>query len=191
MTAMPKPYEAHLAEVLIDEATLKQRVAELGAEISRDLADLPDLWLICVLKGGVMFLTDLMRELSVPHAIDFMAVSSYGIDARESTGHVRILMDLSTSPTGKNLLIVEDIVDSGNTLDYIIKLLCTRQPASIRVCCLLNKFERREVDVKLDYVGFDIPDKFVYGYGLDLDEVYRDMPFIGVAKGDAPEDGDL
>lgn len=179
---MPKNYEQYLAEVLIDEETLKARISELGAQISRDLADVPDLWLICVLKGGVMFLTDLMRQLTVPHAVDFMAVTSYGVQARESSGHVRIVMDLSTDPAGKNLLVVEDIIDSGHTLDYILKLLRARNPASIRICTLLNKWERREVAIALDYVGFDIPDKFVFGYGLDLDQLYRDLPFIGVVK---------
>ena len=178
---MPEAYERYLAEVLIDEATLQARVAELGAQISRDLAGVKDLLLLCVLKGGVMFLTDLIRHITVPHAIDFMAVSSYGIDARESTGHVRIVMDMSTDPAGKNLLIVEDIIDSGHTLEYIINLLRARNPASVRVCTLLNKYERREVDIPLDYVGFDIPNRFVFGYGLDLDELFRNMPFVGVA----------
>ncbi|GAB4446230.1 MAG: hypoxanthine phosphoribosyltransferase [Anaerolineae bacterium] len=182
---MPESYEPYLAEVLIDSETLQKRIAELGAEISRDLAGLRDLWLICVLKGGVMFLTDLMRHITIPHAVDFMAVSSYGVQARESTGHVRIVMDLSTDPAGKNLLIVEDIIDSGHTLDYIIKLLRARNPASVRVCTLLNKSERREVDIPLSYVGFDIPNKFVFGYGLDLDELFRNMPFVGVADEEA------
>ena len=184
---MPEAYERYLAEVLIDEATLQARIAELGEEISRDLAGVRDLCLICVLKGGVMFLADLMRHLTVPHAVDFMAVSSYGVEARESSGHVRIVMDLSADPAGKNLLIVEDIIDSGHTLDYILKLLRARKPASIRVCTLLNKWERREVDIKLDYVGFDIPNKFVFGYGLDLDEIFRNLPFVGVVKTDALE----
>ncbi len=188
---MPQSYEDYLQEILIDEETLQSRVAELGAQISEDFAGLDNLWLICVLKGGVLFLTDLMRHLTVPHAIDFMAISSYGVNVRESSGHVRIMMDLSIDPVGKNLLIVEDIVDSGHTLDYIIKLLRTRNPASIRVCTLLNKYERREVASKLDYVGFDIPNKFVFGYGLDLDELYRDLPFIGVARTDGAHDWDL
>ena len=178
---MPEPYEPFLAEVLIDEATLQKRIAELGEQISCDLAGTKDLWLICVLKGGVMFLTDLIRHIRIPHAVDFMAISSYGVDARESSGHVRIVMDLSTDPAGKNLLIVEDIIDSGHTLDYILKLLRARNPASIRICTLINKRERREVDIPLDYVGFDIPNKFVFGYGLDLDEIFRNVPFIGVA----------
>ncbi len=182
---MPEAYEPYLAEVLIDMETLQARIAELGAQISRDLAGVPDLWLICVLKGGVMFLTDLMRHITVPHAVDFMAVSSYGVDVRQSSGHVRIVMDLSTDPAGKNLLIVEDIIDSGHTLDYILKLLRARNPASIRICTLLNKWERREVDIPLSYVGFDIPNKFVFGYGLDLDELFRNVPFIGVADVEA------
>jgi hypoxanthine phosphoribosyltransferase len=186
---MPRAYERYLAEVLIDEATLQARIAELGEEVSRDLAGVQNLWLICVLKGGVMFLSDLMRRITVPHAVDFMAISSYGVEARESSGHVRIVMDLSADPAGKNLLVVEDIIDSGHTLDYILKLLRARNPASIRVCTLLNKWERREVDIKLDYVGFDIPNKFVFGYGLDLDEIYRNLPFVGVVKADALGEG--
>ncbi|MBN1287274.1 MAG: hypoxanthine phosphoribosyltransferase [Anaerolineae bacterium] len=185
---MPGAYEKYLAEVLIDEETLQKRIAELGAQISQDLAGIDDLWLVCVLKGGVMFLSDLTRHLTIPHAIDFMAVTSYGAGARESSGQVRIVMDLSTNPAGKNLLIVEDIIDSGHTLDYIVKMLRTRSPKSIRICALLNKFERREVDIKIDYVGFDIANKFVYGYGLDLDERFRNMPFIGVADLNALEE---
>lgn len=182
---MSRAYEKYLSEVLIDEHTLQKRIAELGTQISQELAGMSNLWLICVLKGGVMFLSDLTRHIAIPHAIDFMAVSSYGAGARESSGQVRIVMDLSTNPAGKNLLIVEDIIDSGHTLDYIIKMLRTRSPASIRICTLLNKHQRREVDIPLDYVGFDIPNKFVYGYGLDLDELFRNMPFIGVADLDA------
>ena len=172
-------YPAFLAEILIQPERLQTRVAELGAQISLDYAG-QDLLLACVLKGGVLFLTDLMRRLTIPHSIDFMAVSSYGSGARESTGVVRIQMDLETNITGRHVLIVEDIIDSGRTLDYIIRMLRTRGPASLKICTLLDKAERREVLVPLDYVGFQIPDKFVFGYGLDLDEKYRDLPFIGV-----------
>jgi hypoxanthine phosphoribosyltransferase len=156
----------------------------LGQQISQDYAD-RDLLLVCILKGGVLFLTDLMRSIAIPHAINFMAVSSYGAGSRESTGAVRILMDLETNIEGRNVLLVEDIIDSGHTLAYITRVLRARSPKSLRVCTLLDKFERREVDVQLDYVGFQIPNKFVFGYGLDLDEVYRNLPFIGVVKPDA------
>lgn len=174
-------YERLLSEILIPTERLQARVAELGAQISADYTG-KDLVLVCVLKGGVMFLVDLMRHIRVPHAIDFMAVSSYGVGVRESSGVVRIQMDLETNITDRHVLIVEDIVDSGRTLDYIIRMLSTRQPASLRVCALLDKYERRQVMVPLDYVGFQIPDKFVFGYGLDLDELYRNLPFVGVHK---------
>lgn len=176
------PYQQFLQEILIDEVTLQQRIAELGAEISRDYADATNLLLICVLKGGVMFLTDLMRRITVPHAIDFLAVSSYGVHARESTGVVRIDFDLRHDVQGQNLLIVEDIVDSGSTLAYLKRMLEARQPSSIKICALLSKPSRRKIDIEIDYLGFDIPDKFVFGYGLDLDELYRNLPFIGVVK---------
>lgn len=177
---MTRPdYEKYLSEVLISPDRLQARIAEMGAQISADYAD-KDLLLVCLLKGAVLFLVDVMRHLTILHAIDFMAVSSYGVGVRESTGVVRIQMDLETNITNRHVLIVEDIVDSGRTLDYITRLLSTRQPASLRVCALLDKAERREVPVRLDYVGFEIPDKFVFGYGLDLDERYRNLQFIGV-----------
>jgi hypoxanthine phosphoribosyltransferase len=182
---MPKPYDYYLDEILIDEETLQKRIAELGQKISQDYAGKEDLLLICVLKGGVLFLTDLMRNIDIPHNIDFMAVSSYGANARQSTGAVRIEMDLHTDIANRNLLIVEDIIDSGNTLSYILRTLEARQPASIRICALLSKPERREVDIHVDYIGFEIPNKFVYGYGLDLDEFYRNLPFVGVVRAGA------
>ena len=138
--------------------------------------------MICVLKGGVMFLTDLMRNLHIAHSVDFMAVSSYGTGARESTGVVRIIMDLEQDIHGKHVLLVEDIIDSGRTLGYLRELLLARDPASLSICTLLNKHERREIDVPLDYVGFDIPNEFVFGYGLDVDELYRNLPYIGVLR---------
>ena len=170
-----------LKEVLIDEDTLQARVAELAAQINRDYAGVTNLLLVCVLKGGIMFLTDLMRHLYVPHAIDFLAVSSYGT-GRQSTGVVRIDMDLRQDVEGLNLLIVEDIVDSGTTLAYIRRLLEARNPASVKICTLLSKPARRTIDIHVDYIGFDIPNRFVFGYGLDLDELYRNLPFIGVAR---------
>jgi hypoxanthine phosphoribosyltransferase len=174
-------YEELLDEVLISEDQIKERVIELGAEISKDYQG-QDLMLICILRGGVMFLTDLMRSISIPHTIDFMAVSSYGAGARTSDGQVRITLDLTTSIAGRNILLVEDIIDSGNTIASVLAMLDTREPKSLRVCTLLDKFQRREAVVPIHYRGFKIPDKFVFGYGLDLDEYYRNLPFIGVVK---------
>jgi hypoxanthine phosphoribosyltransferase len=179
---MSASYHQFLEEILIDEATLQKRIAELGEQISRDYAVMNNLLLICVLKGGVMFLTDLMRHITVPHAIEFLAVSSYGVHARESTGVVRIDFDLRQDVQGRNLLIVEDIVDSGSTLAYLQRMLQGRAPNSVKICALLSKPDRRQIDIEIDYLGFDIPDKFVFGYGLDLDELYRNLPFIGVVK---------
>jgi len=173
--------EEIVGQILVDAATLQHRVAELGQAISTDYQG-KDLVLICVLKGGVAFLTDLMRQITIPHEIDFMAISSYGVGQRESTGVVRILMDLGTSIEGRDVLVIEDIVDSGRTMDYLLRSLWARQPASLRVCALLSKPSRRVIDVPLDYVGFDIPDDFVLGYGLDLDEKYRNLPYVGVVK---------
>ncbi|MBC7258397.1 MAG: hypoxanthine phosphoribosyltransferase [Chloroflexi bacterium] len=169
-----------VSEVLLTEEQIQQRVRELAEQISADYRG-KDLLLVCILKGGVLFLTDLMRQLDIPHAVDFMAISSYGAGT-ESSGVVRILMDLNTSIEGKNVLIVEDIVDTGHTLDYILRNLSTRRPASLKVCALLNKPSRRQVDVPIHYIGFDIPNKFVIGYGLDFGEKYRNLPFVGVLK---------
>ena len=170
-----------MAEILITEEELQARVAELGRAISVDYQG-KDLLAVCILRGAVIFLSDLTRQITVPHEIDFMAVSSYGGGRTESSGVVRILMDLRTNIGGRDVLIVEDIVDTGLTLTYIIDNLKTRRPASLRICSLLNKQVRREVDVSVDYIGFDIPDKFVVGYGLDYCEKYRNIPFIGVLK---------
>jgi hypoxanthine phosphoribosyltransferase len=167
--------------ILVDEQALQRRVVELGRSISADYEG-KDLVLVCVLKGGVTFLTDLMRQLSVPHEIDFMAISSYGGQRTESSGVVRILMDLHANIAGRDVLLVEDIVDSGRTMDYLLRMLSAREPASLRVCTLLSKPSRRVVDVPLDYIGFDIPDEFVLGYGLDYDEKYRNLPYVGVLK---------
>jgi hypoxanthine phosphoribosyltransferase len=176
-------YREFLQEILITEDQLQQRIKELGEEISSDYRG-EDLLLICILRGGVMFLTDLMRELSVPHMIDFMAVASYGIGARESDGHVRITLDLTTSIQDRNVLLVEDIIDSGNTIASVLELLRVRKPKSLRICTLLDKAVRRKVVVPIQYRGFEIPNKFVFGYGLDLDEFYRNLPFIGVVQPD-------
>ncbi|NOY99945.1 MAG: hypoxanthine phosphoribosyltransferase [Chloroflexi bacterium] len=172
-------YHDYLAKILIPEDVLQARIAELGAEISRDYEG-EELLLICILRGGVVFLVDLMRRITIPHALDFMAISSYGAGARQSSGNVRLTLDLQTNIRDRNVLLVEDIIDSGNTIASVLEMLETRQPKSLRVCTLLDKAERREVTVPIHYRGFDIADKFVFGYGLDLDEYYRNLPFIGV-----------
>lgn len=172
-------YHEFLGEVLIEEQPLQQRIAELGAEISRDFLN-EDLLLICILRGGVMFLTDLMRHITIPHAIDFMAVSSYGVGNRQSSGQVRITLDLNSIVTGRNVILVEDIIDSGRTIASVLDFLSTRKPKTLTVCALLDKSSRREVFVPVRYCGFSIPDRFVFGYGLDIDDYYRNLPFIGV-----------
>ncbi len=154
-------YEKYLKEVLISEEDLQKRIAELGAEISRDFAG-KTLLLVCILRGGVMFLTDLMRHITVPHAIEFMAVSSYGVGRRESNGQARITLDLNTNIMDQHVLLVEDIIDSGHTLASVLELLSTRKPKSLSVCTLLDKASRREVQVPIRYCGFVIPDKFVF-----------------------------
>ncbi|MBN1264502.1 MAG: hypoxanthine phosphoribosyltransferase [Anaerolineales bacterium] len=176
-------YHEFLEEILISEGALQARIRELGADISRDYAGKTPI-LICILRGGVMFLTDLVRHITVPHMMDFMAVSSYGAGARQSSGHVRIAHDLNTSIKDQDVLLVEDIIDSGHTITEVLSLLQSRQPASLKVCTLLDKAERREIEVPIDYCGFVIPNRFVFGYGLDLDEFYRNLPFIGVAQPD-------
>ncbi len=172
-------YHEFLKEVLIPPDLLQRRISELGAQISADYQG-QDLLLICILRGGVMFLTDLIRSISVPVAVEFMAVSSYGAGKRKSTGQVRITLDLNTSVMGRNVLLVEDIIDSGRTISEVLSFLSTRHPRSMYVCALLDKAERREVEVPIRYRGFTIPNKFVFGYGLDIDEYYRNLPFIGV-----------
>jgi hypoxanthine phosphoribosyltransferase len=179
--------EGLIDRVLIDQETLQSRIAELGDTISTDYEG-KDLVLICILKGGVPFLADLMRNITVPHEIEFIAISSYGVGRRESSGAVRLIMDLKSDIASRDVLIVEDIVDSGQTIDYLLRQFRARNPASLRVCTLLNKPNRRVVDVPLDYIGFDIPDEFVLGYGLDLDEKHRNLPFVAVAK-DSKSDG--
>ncbi|MDK2981693.1 MAG: hypoxanthine phosphoribosyltransferase [Chloroflexota bacterium] len=173
-------YHNFLKEILVPEDKLQARIAELGQEITRDYQDAQQLLLICILRGAVMFMSDLSRHIDVPHSMDFMAISSYGAGNRNSSGMVRITMDLNTNICGRDVLIVEDIIDSGNTLSYVLKLLSTRKPKSLNICTLLDKAERREVEVPIRYTGFIIPNKFVFGYGLDLDEYYRNLPFIGV-----------
>ena len=169
-------YREYLDEILIDEGKLQERIAELGEEISRDYEN-EKLHLICILRGGILFLSDLMRYITVPNTVDFMAVSSYGV-TRQSTGQVRITLDLKDDIQDRHVLLVEDIVDSGYTIASVLEFLKTRHPKSLRVCTLLNKPERREVEVPIHYCGFVIPNKFVFGYGLDMDEYYRNLPFI-------------
>jgi len=173
-------FHKFLSEVLISEEQLRRRVAELGEQISKDFIGSDKLVLICILRGGVFFLTDLMRKISIPHAVEFMAVSSYGAGNRESTGQVRITLDLNMNIYDKDVILVEDIIDSGRTLSSVLDLLSARKPRCLYVCTLLDKTERREVHVPVRYVGFSIPNKFVFGYGLDLDELYRNLPFVGV-----------
>lgn len=182
---MKTPYAKYLKEVLIDAETLQKRIAELGEQVSRDYADSDSLLLICILKGGVMFLTDLTRSIDVPHEIDFMAASSYGRGGRTATGTVRLEMDISANIQGRDVLIVEDIIDSGYTLYFVMQTLQARNPKSLRLCTLLDKSSRREVSLQSDYVGFSIENKFVFGYGLDLDEKFRNLPFIGVVNEDS------
>ena len=178
---MVQDYQEYIEKVLLTEEQIQTRVRELGAEISRDYAG-SELLIICILRGGVMFTTDLVRQIDVPLAIEFMAVSSYGTGARQSEGEVRITLDLNTTVAGKHILIVEDIIDSGHTLSSVIEMLKTRDPASLYVCTLLDKFERREVEVPIRYCGFKIRNEFVFGYGLDMDEFYRNLPFIGTVN---------
>lgn len=177
---MQPPYQKYLKEIMITADELQIRVAELGAQLSRDYADSTDLLLICILKGGVVFLTDLTRCITVPHEIDFMAASSYGRGGRESSGIVRIEMDTRARIEGRDILIVEDIIDSGHTLNFVIQTLRARNPLSLRLCTLLDKASRREIDLQSDYVGFTIENHFVFGYGLDLDEKFRNLPFVGI-----------
>jgi len=178
-------------EILLDADTVAARVAELGAQLTADYAG-RDPVLVSVLKGALVFLADLMRSMDLPNSIDLMEVSSYGA-ATESSGQVRILKDLSQPIEGRDVIIVEDIIDTGLTLNYLLGYLADRQPASIRICCLLDKPARRLADIPIDYVGFTIPDRFVIGYGLDYDERYRNLPYIGVLKpsvyGGAPPEG--
>lgn len=177
----PPPSLYHdVAEVLISEEQIKRRVAELGARINKDFAG-EQILVIAVLKGALLFLADLMRHIDLPLAVDFLAVSSYGAGT-QSSGVVRILKDLDETIEHRHVIIVEDIVDSGRTLDYLLRLFRQRHPATLHVCALLDKRDRREIDVPIDYVGFEVPDAFVVGYGLDFAEHYRQLPFIGVLK---------
>ena len=167
-------------EILLDATTITDRVAELGAQISADFAD-RDPVLVSVLKGSIIFLADLMRAMELPTSIDLMEVSSYGAGT-ESSGQVRIIKDLSNPIQGRHVIVVEDIIDTGLTLNYLLRYLADKRPASISIVCLLDKPARRLAEIPIDYVGFTIPDRFVIGYGLDYDERYRNLPYVGVLK---------
>lgn len=169
-----------IRQILIETDELQKRIKELGQEITKDYED-KDLVVICVLKGAVLFMSDLCKNIDLPLNMDFMAVSSYG-SSTQSSGVVRILKDLDSSIEGKDVLIVEDIIDTGLTLSYLVENLKSRGPKSVKICTLLDKPERRKVDVKVDYIGFTIPDDFVVGYGLDFNEKYRNLPYVCVLK---------
>ena len=169
-------------KILISEAEIKQRIASLAAEIERDYPAGEEIHLVAVLKGGFMFMADLVRAMSERVSMDFMAVSSYG-KGTTSSGQVRVLKDLDRSLEGRDVIIVEDIVDTGLTLSYLQDILRAREPKSLRTACLLSKPSRRKIDVQVEYIGFTIEDRFVVGYGLDFDERYRNLPYIGVLDG--------
>lgn len=169
-------------ETLIAEDVVKNRIKEIAAQINDDYADKGTLVLVGVLKGAFIFLADLSRELNIPHSIEFIAVSSYGKQGADS-GAVRLLMDVREDIEGRHVLVVEDILDTGHTLDYLTSLLGARHPASLSTCVLVRKTERVQVDVKIDYLGFDIPDVWVVGYGLDFAEQHRTLPYIGIVHG--------
>jgi len=172
-------------EVLISEELIDAKVRELAAQISIDYADVDDLMMVGVLKGSFIFLSDLARRLTIPRSVDFMALSTYG-DSTNSTGAVRMIMDLRRNVAGRHVLVVEDIVDTGYTLSYLLRNLESRRPASLRTCALVHKPDRRKVETRIDYLGFRIPDVWVVGYGLDWAERFRTLPYIGVVQ---PEDG--
>ena len=174
--------EKGVAEILIDEDVLQRRIGELGEEVSADYRG-RDLLLLGVLKGAVFFMSDLMRRLTIPCEIDFMAISSYGAST-DSSGVVRILKDLDINIEGRHVLVVEDIIDSGLTLSYLMRMLESREPESLEICALLTKPERREIDVDVRYTGFEIPNRFVIGYGLDFAERYRNLPYVAVLHPD-------
>lgn len=167
--------------VLVTQEQLQQKVAELGAQISRDYEG-KDLLLVSILKGGAVFMADIMRAITIPCEIDFMAVSSYGGSNTNSTGLVKVIKDLDTNLDGKNLLIIEDILDTGITLSNLVPMLKMRNPNSVKLCTILSKPSRRKANIEPDYLGFEVPDEFVVGYGLDYNELYRNLPYVGVLK---------
>ena len=173
---------AERIEVLLTEAEVDKRIQEIGDQISKDYAG-KQVHLVCVLKGGSFFMCELAKRISVPVSLDFMSVSSYGSETK-SSGVVRIVKDLDEPLKDKHVIVIEDIVDSGRTLSYLLDMLQSRGPADVKLCTLLDKPDRRVVDVKVDYTGFEIPDEFVVGYGLDYDQKYRNLPYIGMVKFD-------
>jgi hypoxanthine phosphoribosyltransferase len=179
--------EEAVGDILIDEETLQSRIAELGTEVSADYRG-KELLLVGVLKGAVFFMADLMRSITVPCEIDFMAISSYGAST-DSSGVVRILKDLDINIEDRHVLVVEDIIDSGLTLSYLVRNLESRSPSSLEVCALLTKPARRQIDVDVRYVGFEIPNRFVIGYGLDFAERYRNLPYVGILHSDLIPEG--
>ncbi len=179
-TKLTRSLHDDIDRVLIDGPTIQARVGKLGEILASEYAE-QDLLLVSVLKGSIVFMADLIRAIPIPHSIDFMATSSYGA-GMESSGVVRILKDLNKPIENRNIVLVEDIIDSGNTLKYLVGLLQQRKPASLRIMTLLDKPDRREVDVEVDWTGFAIPNEFVVGYGLDYGEIYRNLPYIGVLK---------
>ncbi len=170
-----------IEEILLSEGLIHSKIKELGKKIASDYREKNNILLVGVLKGAVIFMADLIRHIDLPLSLDFMAVSSYG-SSTESSGVVRILKDLDDTVEGKNILIVEDIIDSGLTLSYLCGILKSRKPASLKICALLDKPSRRKADLKVDYLGFEIPDSFVVGYGLDYNGKYRNLPYICVLK---------
>ena len=180
--------EADVAEVLLTEQQITAKVADLGRQISADFAD-RELTLVSVLKGSLPFMADLMRAITIPLRIDLMEVSSYGGLSTESSGLVRILKDLSASIDGRDVLLVEDIIDTGLTLNYLLRYLRGKNPRSLRICALLDKPARRLVDIPIDYTGFEIPDQFVVGYGLDYGELYRNLRYVGILRPSVYENG--
>lgn len=173
---------AEHVKVLLSEEEVDKRIQEIGEQISKDYAG-KQVHLVCVLRGGAFFMCELAKRITVPVSLDFMSVSSYGGDTK-SSGVVKIVKDLDDSIKDKDVLVVEDIVDSGRTLSYLMEMLRDRKPASLRLCTLLDKPERRVIDVNVDYTGFEIPDEFVVGYGLDYDQKYRNLPYIGIVEFD-------
>lgn len=171
---------AEKISVLISEEEVNKKIREIGEQISKEYEG-KELHMICVLKGGVFFMCELAKRISVPVTMDFMSVSSYG-SATKSSGVIKIVKDLDEAITGKDVLVVEDIVDSGNTLSYLMEMLQQRGPKSLKLCTLLDKPDRRVREVKVDYTGFQIPDEFVVGYGLDYSQKYRNLPYIGVVE---------
>ncbi len=181
MTPTNHQLQEDVDKILIDEQQLSERINEMARQVMEDYRDVDDLLLVCVLKGAYMFLADFSRALERPHELDFMGISSYGAGT-ESSGAVRIVLDLKMDIADRHVLIVEDIIDSGRTLGYMRRNLLSRSPASLRIITLLDKPERREEDVPVDYIGFPIPNEFVVGYGLDFAEIYRNLPYIAVLK---------